>query len=190
MISLLKRASRYHALFLCIIGVFALDQLTKLLVIEKIPFGTYIDPAPVPVIDGCFYLVHIGNTGAAWGMFQGFGLLLAVFALITISCIFLLRRMLSLHLIVMQVVFGMLIGGILGNLYDRVSIGHVVDFIDIHLPFYRWPAFNIADSAICVGVCCYIYLSFRLDSKKQPETDTKTVVSSTENLPPQRPPEA
>jgi signal peptidase II len=102
-------------------------------------------------------------------MFQGFGLMLAIFAVITITCIYLLRRALSLHLRIMQFVFGLLIGGILGNLYDRVTIGHVVDFIDVHLPFYRWPAFNIADSAICIGVVSYLYLTFRLDSKKGKE---------------------
>ena len=172
MSSFFKRATRYHTLLLSLLAVFALDQLSKVLVVEHIPYGTYNSPAPIPVIDGFFYLVHIGNTGAAWGMFQGFGLILAIFALITIASIFLLRRMLSLHLKIMQRVFGMLIGGILGNLYDRMTIGHVVDFIDIHLPFYRWPAFNIADSAICVGVVCYIYLSFRIDSKKKAETST------------------
>ncbi len=176
--SLLKRASRYHTLVLCMLGVFGLDQLTKLLVIERIAYGTYNHPAPIPVIEGFFYLVHIGNTGAAWGMFQGFGFYLAGFALITITFIFLLRRMLSLHLIIMQVVFGVLIGGILGNQYDRMTIGHVVDFIDIHLPFYRWPAFNIADSAICIGVICYIYLSFRIDSKNKKLAGPKTELPS------------
>lgn len=173
MTSFFKRASRYHALLLTLLAVFALDQLSKLLVIDNIPYGTYNHPEPIPVIDGFLYLVHIGNTGAAWGMFQGFGMILAVFALVTIAAIFLLRRMLSLHLKIMQFVFGMLIGGILGNLYDRMTIGHVVDFIDIHLPFYRWPAFNIADSAICIGVVCYIYLSFKIDSKKKTETPTE-----------------
>jgi len=183
MISLLKRASRYHALFLCILGVLGSDQLTKLLVTHFIPYGTYNQPEAIPVVPGFFYLVHIGNTGAAWGMFQGFGFMLAAFALITITCIFLFRRMLSLHLVAMQVIFGMLIGGILGNLYDRMTIGHVVDFIDIRLPFYRWPAFNIADSAICIGVISYIYLSFRLDVIKQ---KTEGVSDSSENSHPRK----
>lgn len=164
MMTLLQRVSRYHVLLLCLLTVVGLDQLTKLLVIEHIPYGTYHHPAPIPLIDGFLYLVHIGNKGAAWGMFQGFGMVLAGFALITIATIFLFRRMLSLHVTSMQVVFGLLIGGILGNLYDRITIGHVVDFIDVQLPFYRWPAFNIADSAICVGVVCYIFLSFRMDA--------------------------
>lgn len=163
MINLFRRISRYNALILCVLGIFAFDQLTKLLVVENIHFGTYVQPEPIPVLEGFFYLVHIGNTGAAWGMFQGLGLILALFAVVTIVMIFFFRRMLSLHLISMQLTFGLLIGGILGNLYDRVTIGHVVDFIDIHLPFYRWPAFNIADSAICVGVFLYIFLSFKLD---------------------------
>jgi signal peptidase II len=161
-----RRVTKYQALVFCAIAVLAFDQFTKLLVIRNIRFGTYIDPKPIPVLDGFFYLVHIGNTGSAWGMFQDFGFILALFALIAITVIFLFRRMLLLHLISMQLVFGVLIGGILGNFFDRMLIGHVVDFIDIHLPFYRWPAFNIADSAICIGVISYIILSFRLDKQK------------------------
>ncbi len=161
------------------LAVFGVDQLTKLLVVEHIPYGTYHHPAPIPVIEGFLYWVHIGNTGAAWGMFQGFGMVLAGFALLTIIIIFIFRRMLSLHLRSMQAVFGLLIGGILGNLYDRVTLGHVVDFIDVQLPFYRWPAFNIADSAICVGVVCYIYLSFRLDSPKPRSSEQSTAPNST-----------
>lgn len=154
------------------IAVLAFDQLTKLLVIRNIRFGTYIDPAPIPVFDGFFYLVHIGNTGSAWGMFQGFGFVLAIFALFTVISIFFFRRMLSLHLISMQLVFGILIGGILGNLIDRLTVGHVIDFIDIHLPFYRWPAFNIADSAICIGVFSYIIITFKLDKQKDDSSNS------------------
>ncbi|MEQ9823183.1 MAG: signal peptidase II [Puniceicoccaceae bacterium] len=179
MISLIQRASRYHVLIVSMLAVFGVDQLTKLLVVEHIPYGTYHHPAPIPVIEGFLYWVHIGNTGAAWGMFQGFGMVLAGFALLTIIIIFIFRRMLSLHLRSMQAVFGLLIGGILGNLYDRVTLGHVVDFIDVQLPFYRWPAFNIADSAICVGVVCYIYLSFRLDSPKPRSSEQSTAPDST-----------
>jgi signal peptidase II len=172
--ALVQRIARYHTLLICVLVILGLDQLSKLLVIEKIAYGTYHHPPPIPIIEGFLYFVHIGNTGAAWGMFQGFGLMLAMVAMVTITCIYLLRRALSLHLRSMQFAFGLLIGGILGNLYDRVTLGHVVDFIDVHLPFYRWPAFNIADSAICVGVAAYIFLTFRLDSKKAraPETET------------------
>lgn len=166
----LQRIGRYFALVAFIVGTLFLDQLTKALIVKNISFGTYNYPEPIPVIDGFLYLVHIGNKGAAWGMFQGLGLVLAVFAVITIVSIFILRKMLSLHLFSMQLTFGLLIGGILGNLYDRIAVGHVIDFIDVHLPFYRWPAFNIADSAICIGVFCYIFLSFKLESaeKKKP----------------------
>ena len=164
--SLLKRIGKYNTLLLCLLAVLALDQTTKYFVVQHIRFGTYINPEPIPVIDGFFYLVHIGNTGVAWGMLQGFGPLLAVFAIIVTISIFLFRRMLQLHLRSMQIVFGIMMGGILGNFVDRIVVKHVVDFIDIHLPFYRWPAFNIADSAILIGVTSYIILSFRQDSKK------------------------
>ena len=165
--NLFRRIWKYHILLLCVVVVLILDQLTKLLVLQHIVYGTYNYPEPIPVIKGFFYLVHIGNTGSAWGMFENLGLYLAIFALVAITSIFLFRRMLMLHLLPMQIVFGVLIGGILGNFLDRIFVGHVVDFIDIHLPFYRWPAFNIADSAICVGVIAYIGITFWLDRKNK-----------------------
>ena len=164
--NLLRRIGKYNTLLFCLLVVLVLDQSTKYFVVQHIRYGTYINPPPIPVIDGFFYLVHIGNTGVAWGMLQGFGSLLAIFAVIVILSIFLFRRMLQLHLRPMQIVFGIMIGGILGNFIDRILVKHVVDFIDIHLPFYRWPAFNIADSAIFIGVTSYIILSFWYDSKK------------------------
>ena len=165
--NLFRRIRKYHILLLCVTVVLILDQLTKLLVMRYIPFGTYNYPEPIPVIKGFFYLVHIGNTGSAWGMFENLGLYLAIFALVAVTSIFLFRKMLMLHLLPMQIVFGLMIGGILGNFLDRIFVKHVVDFIDIHLPFYRWPAFNVADSAICVGVIAYIGITFWLDRKSK-----------------------
>ncbi len=161
-----SRITNYRLMLICASVIILLDQATKWLVVKNIPFGTYLNPVPVPPFEGFLSLVHIGNKGAAWGMFQGFGNVLAVFAVITIAGIFLFRKMLGLHLKSMQIAFGLLIGGIIGNLYDRIAVGHVIDFIDVDLQFYRWPAFNVADSAICVGVFAYIFLSFRMESDK------------------------
>ena len=61
------------------------------------------------------------------------------------------------------VAFGLFVGGTLGNVRDRLFGDHVIDFIDVHLPYYRFPAFNVADSCICVGVGIYVVMSYRHD---------------------------
>ena len=66
-----------------------------------------------------------------------------------------------------QLAFGLFVGGTLGNVRDRVFGDHVVDFIDVHLPYYRFPAFNIADAGICVGVGLYLWLSYRQDAERR-----------------------
>jgi signal peptidase II len=62
-----------------------------------------------------------------------------------------------------QLAFGLFVGGTLGNVRDRLLGDHVIDFIDVHLPYYRFPAFNVADSCICVGVGLYVIMSYRHD---------------------------
>src|ERR1039458_8319388 len=109
-------------------------------------------PPLVPVIRGFFYLVHVGNTGAAWSLFSGRSPVLAAFAAATLAAIFIWRRALGLRSTGAQVCFGLLCGGILGNLIDRLVHHHVIDFIDLHFGAYVYPTFNLADSGICVGV--------------------------------------
>ncbi len=142
-------------------ALFAADQLSKLWVTRHI-----LDPDnysnPIPVIDGFFYFVNITNAGAAWGMFSGYSAWLGWLGVLALGAIFFFRRHLELHRPYLQYVFGLLCGGILGNLCDRVHYGHVVDFLDFYLPWgYRYPAFNVADSGITVGVILYLLYSFR-----------------------------
>ena len=136
--------------------VLILDQATKLWVQARLPFGTYGMPGAIPVIDDFFYLVHVGNTGAAWSMFSGRSLALAIFAGITLLAIFVWRRALALHLRSVQISFGLLCGGIAGNLFDRLRLDYVTDFLDFHVRTWHFPSFNVADSAICVGVGIYV----------------------------------
>ena len=88
---------------------------------------------------------------------------LAVLVLVLIATF---RKDLGIHKTSHQWCFGLISGGIIGNTVDRLFRGHVVDFLDFHLPFYRWPTFNVADSAIVVGTLWYIYLQFRHPSYK------------------------
>ena len=158
----LQRILAYRVLLLLALGLFVLDQLTKLWIAAHLPYGTYGEASgAIPIIRGFFYLVHQGNTGAAWSMFTGRSMLLAVLAAGTLIAIFLWRHSLGLRDRSAQICFGLLCGGIIGNLTDRLVHGHVIDFIDLHFGSYVYPTFNVADSGICVGVILYLLLSLR-----------------------------
>jgi signal peptidase II len=151
--------------YLIILGLplYLLDQFSKWLVRQNIPYG-----AEIPIIPGFFSLVHASNTGAAFSLFTGnnfFFVGLAVAALAVL--IFLLARdsrargaeqRLS-HL--SKISFGLLASGILGNLTDRVLRGAVTDFLHFYINEYAWPSFNVADSCICIAAGLLIVGSFR-----------------------------
>lgn len=162
-----KENKNYNRLFVIAGIVLSLDQLTKFLVQKYIVFGSsYFEPDRVTIFENFLYFVHIGNEGAAWGLFADYKQLLMILAFIVLAFIYIFRKQLELEFYNIQIAFGLLIGGILGNLTDRMRVGHVIDFIDIHLPINipnvipdgRWPAFNIADSAIVIGIIAYLYI--------------------------------
>lgn len=173
----LQKFKRYQLLFISALIVFALDQLTKTWIFNNLEIDSYYPPDSIEIVKDFFYIVHIGNEGAAWGMLSGYGGLLAAFALIALFAIYKLRHSLELYRPSMQWAFGLLIGGILGNLVDRLIHGHVIDFLDFHFPFSipwvmptgRYPSFNIADCGIVIGTIIYLYLSLRSNSPT-PET--------------------
>lgn len=160
---LFSRIRRYRWLLSLAVVVFLADQVTKSWVFANIPFNTFGPPGHVEVIPGFFNLVHVGNTGAAWSLFSGNSVALAVLAGATLIAIFVFRRQLALEHSGVQTCFGLLCGGILGNLVDRILHGHVVDFLDFRFGSYIYPTFNIADSGIVVGVLLYLIVSFRAD---------------------------
>jgi signal peptidase II len=159
--SLLRRLLAYRLLLGIAAAVFILDQASKAWIGAHLAFGTYGEPGAIVVAPGFFYLVHVGNTGAAWSLFSGRSMALAVVAAGTLVAIFLWRRALGLRAQLVQVSFGLLCGGIVGNLVDRLRHGHVIDFLDFHFGSYVYPTFNIADSGICVGVAIYVWHSLR-----------------------------
>ena len=165
-------------IFLLSLPLWALDYLTKRLVFNS------IDPdRPVVVIPKFFDLVSITNNGAAFGTFKNNNTFF-----IAISCA---AALLALVLLLARpkagestesksvwlksnrwrdVSLALLLAGVLGNLTDRLLYGHVIDFLlfDLHVPFaHPWPAFNVADSCICIAVIFFIIHSFRTE-KKQP----------------------
>lgn len=158
--NVLFKLGKYKIFWLVTLPLLALDQFTKWLVVKNIPPETYLFPGPIPVLTPYLYWVHIHNTGAAWGQFSGNNGIFLLIALAAILAMYAFRKALYLHKRSMQVIFGFIASGVVGNLLDRIIYGHVIDFIDVHLPFYRWPAFNIADSAIAVGVVMYLWIAF------------------------------
>ena len=150
-----------------------LDQGTKFWVLKHLP--RYEETV---VIDGFFKFVHWGNTGAAWSMFSGQNAGLAVVSLLALLGLFIWRHHFDTRTWVGQLSLGLIFGGILGNLVDRLARDHVVDFIRFYLhrrsgEEIGFPAFNIADSAICVGVGLMFLISWRNEMG-----DQKTPVES------------
>jgi signal peptidase II len=146
--------------------VFAVDQLSKLAVLKYL--GR--DEERV-VIDGCFKLVHLVNTGAAWSLFQNNNDLLAIVALLALLVLFLVRHRFDIHTKLGWISLGLMFGGIVGNLTDRLlpSRHHVIDFLYFYVKRngggeLGFPAFNVADSAICVGVGLLFVLSFQKEN--------------------------
>jgi signal peptidase II len=149
--------------------IFFLDQLTKQIVLKKM--GREDE---VIVIDGFFKLVNWPNTGAAWSMFHNRNAELAIVSLVALLALFIFRRHFEIGTPAGQVSLGLIFGGILGNLYDRLFVGHVVDFIRFYMHQrggreIGFPAFNIADTAICVGVGLLFILSWRLERASRRE---------------------
>lgn len=158
--SLLSRANRYKWLLALGTIIFVSDQLSKEWILRNLSLGAYFPPENIEVIPGFFHIVHLGNTGAAWGMFEGMSFWLGLVAIAALGAILIFRRQLHLELLPVQISFGLLSGGIVGNLIDRMRHGYVVDFLDFHFGSFVWPAFNIADAGICLGVGIYLLYSF------------------------------
>ena len=153
--------------------VIALDQLTKQLVFRLI--GYTEDKV---VIDGFFKLVHWGNTGAAWSLFRGNNMLLALIAIVALVVLFFSRHHFDSRSVLGQFAFGLICGGIVGNLIDRLWAKHVIDFLYFYLQQrggreLGFPAFNLADSAICTGVGLVFLLTWRNERAGAPGKQLK-----------------
>jgi len=144
--------------------LFLLDQATKWWVLQTIPAHRSIEVWP-----GVFNLVHVYNTGAAFGLGKNnnwFFLALAAVALVVLLvCWFLnyFREPLT------RIAVSILLAGVAGNLVDRILHGHVIDFLDVILPWYgHWPAFNVADSCICIAAALLVIGAFRAPDASKP----------------------
>jgi len=157
---------RWWAWLLLSAVVVALDQLTKHVVQQTVPFGSPIRVTPF------FDLVLVYNPGAAFSFLStapGWQreLFIGIAAVAAVLIVFLLRRNVADRLFCFAL--SLILGGALGNLVDRILLGAVVDFLHFHVAQYYWPAFNVADSAITCGAGLLIWDSLRR-SKARPKT--------------------
>ena len=157
---------KYWVLLVFCIGVLLLDQWTKSMVVQKLPLYQRVE-----VIQGFFNLTHVRNTGGAFGIFGGEkgglgSILFVAVSLIAIGAIIVLFLKIKVNEKTLAISFSLILGGAVGNLIDRLRHGEVVDFIDFHLSTYHWPAFNVADSAICIGIGLMALELLKGDRKK------------------------
>ena len=144
--------------------LYALDQITKWLVLRYI----HPDDHPYPIIPDFFNLVNVTNDGAAFGSFKNnntFFIVLSCVALFLVAALLLRRRSPD---ALRDISLALLLAGIMGNLTDRLLHGHVIDFLlfNLHIPLANpWPAFNVADSCICIAVVSFIIHSFKTPRK-------------------------
>jgi signal peptidase II len=138
----------------------ALDQATKLLLVKSLPMG-----GQVPVIQGFFNLVHIYNRGAAFGLLSGLsaplaqGLFIVTTTLVLGVVGYLWWRLPENHWPA-ALGYSLIMTGALGNLIDRLRLGEVIDFFDFYWGRYHWPAFNVADSLVCLGAGVLVWVIF------------------------------
>jgi signal peptidase II len=147
-----------HKLYLISLSVFLLDILSKNFIQNKIIYGEQLE------ITSFLSLVHFQNTGAAFSFLSDQGgwqryFLIAISLLAVLYIPWLINQYKKNILIVIGLL--LILGGAIGNLYDRISYGYVIGFIYLHFDEFYWPAFNVADSAISLGVLLFLYGSFK-----------------------------
>jgi signal peptidase II len=134
--------------------IVVLDRWSKLWIEKHIELGHAI-----PVWPGVFRLTHVLNTGAAFSMFEGANSqalvrnMLVAFSIGAVIVVLVLLWKLGRTITLTSFALALILGGAIGNMYDRVKFAYVVDFLEVHIYHYHWPDFNVADSAIVVGAC-------------------------------------
>ena len=144
-----------------------LDQLTKALVIANLTPGHSWPET------GFLRITHAWNTGTAFSLLQGQSSLLTYVSFAAVIALYFMYRSVESPTIWVRMAFGMLLGGAIGNLIDRLRLGHVTDFIDVG----PWPIFNIADSSIVVGIAV-LFLFFWMNSGEKKAKPTSELASS------------
>lgn len=162
-----QRLIKGTAFFLTALIVLALDQVSKFIVTANMTLYQSIPE------EGFFRITYVTNVGGAFGILENQAFLITVTAIVGIAAILIYARYPLFNRMLVRIALGLLLGGAVGNLIDRLffgEFGQVVDFIDIGFGRYRWPTFNLADSAIVLGV---IILAYFLIFQARKETAIK-----------------
>ena len=139
-------------IFFTALLIVLLDQSTKFLVKHHHQLNQSI-----PIIKNVLHFTYITNTGSAFGLFKGFNIFFVMFSMIVVIVIFYYLKDIKENEKLLQFAVGLLLGGTIGNLIDRIAYGYVIDFIDFRI----WPVFNAADSAVTAGVVLLIVLLWK-----------------------------
>ena len=151
------------------------DQASKQAVRDRFALGE-----SRAVIEACFHLTYLRNTGAAWGLLGGQNAWLTILSVLVLALMVVYRRSFLSPAWEHRLALGLLGGGIIGNVTDRLRQGWVTDFLDFHWRGHHWPCFNVADAAICTGVALYVLSSLWLaghplnENKRKPNPDEVT----------------
>jgi signal peptidase II len=141
--------------------VLVADQITKRWVVNSLSFDT-----SKQLIAGFLYFTRTTNTGAAFGVLPHATVVLAVMAMAAVVGIIIYTVRCGFPLPVLKgIALALPLGGALGNFADRARLGYVVDFIEVRLGSYSWPIFNVADSAICIGVALLVLAALKTQAK-------------------------
>jgi signal peptidase II len=165
MSSMTKQRDMRWAVALISVVVILLDRVTKLWVASHIKLGEAI-----VIIPKVFRLTHVLNTGAAFSMFESSpspGLirdLLISFSIVAVVAVVAVLSKTGKTLTLTSVALALILGGAVGNLYDRIHLKYVIDFLEVHIVHYHWPDFNVADSAIVIGACLLLLEMLRPQS--------------------------
>jgi len=157
--------NRYALLAAITLPTIILDQLTKLLIVRKLAMNDAI-----VVIANFFDIVHARNQGAAFGILRDSSIrlpFLVAVSLVAVVVVLIVYRKLRPDQQLAAAALSLVLSGAVGNLIDRVRLGEVIDFLQVHWYQHAWPAFNVADSAICIGVGLMAIDMYREEKKKK-----------------------
>ena len=135
-----------------------IDLFTKQIITHSLKLG-----ASIKIINNLFYITYVENKGAAWSILEDHRILLLI---ITVVVLFLINKYMNKEELnkIENLSYGMIIGGIVGNLFDRVFYSHVIDFLDFKIFGYNYPVFNLADTFIVVGIILMVIISIRKEA--------------------------
>jgi signal peptidase II len=157
---------RKYAVFSVVPLVFFLDRLTKVLIINNLGLHEGID------VTSFFSIVHARNFGGVFGFLHGhqYAQYIFTFLPILIACVLAYVIIVYKFSLAKRFALALILAGAVGNIYDRIAYGNVVDFLDFYYKSYHWPAFNVADISISVGIGLWLYLELFHAKKEVPHS--------------------